>query len=310
MNKTLKIALGAVATLASVAVMGASPACAVVAPVQMSYVVSPHPDDEWQMWSLIENSSDNYKVFITLTRGEQSTYCAAPYTGNPPSVPNPYPNGKWSATCEEARLNSWLGFFTQMSATDPSIPGDWVAQGEKGPFPSKGVSLRVDDGAGLIQASTGARVWLDAQGRGAAVSFDLGDGDLTAAEVRWAVETVRDNRAALGINSTLPNWNVLGAFANTQYANCQIYGHADHTALHDAFWNVDFGAFYQSAASCATDPDGVRTQVVGDNATNTAWGPAGAFKTQFGWLGNYALTQSQAGSVFMRTQSFWTRFWG
>ncbi|MCS5713218.1 hypothetical protein NVV95_01490 [Herbiconiux sp. CPCC 205716] len=34
-------------------------------------VVVPHPDDEFQAWSLL----DGYTVFVVLTRGEQTQYC-------------------------------------------------------------------------------------------------------------------------------------------------------------------------------------------------------------------------------------------
>src|ERR671917_1265731 len=43
---------------------------------RLQYVVVPHPDDEFSAWSLIEKSHDNYPVFIVLTRGERTRYCA------------------------------------------------------------------------------------------------------------------------------------------------------------------------------------------------------------------------------------------
>ena len=37
--------------------------------------VFPHPDDEFQAWSLLEDRPDQYKVFVFGTRGESSGYC-------------------------------------------------------------------------------------------------------------------------------------------------------------------------------------------------------------------------------------------
>lgn len=44
-------------------------------PTQLSYVLFPHPDDEYEGWALIDNSTSNYKVFIMMTRGEETSGC-------------------------------------------------------------------------------------------------------------------------------------------------------------------------------------------------------------------------------------------
>lgn len=268
----------------------AAQASTVPTPTNMSYIAVPHPDDEWQSWALIEGSSLNYKVFILFTQGEQTGYC----------------NPKWTQECKDRRVQSWLDFYTQMSQRDRAIPGDWEKLARTAPFPTRGYTLRVDNGAGLVPANTSAQVYRDRLGRGAAVVYDLGDGDLTDKEVQWAIETTRDNRAALGINTTLPNWNLIGAFYNKYYANCAKYVHADHYAVHRALWNVNFKMKYQSAATCATDPDGSRTQALTQKSKDSAWYVDKAFAKSYGWLAPYSLSENQS-NLFMGTQSYWTR---
>lgn len=279
-------------------------------PSAMSYIVLPHPDDEWQAWSLIENSPANYKVFISTTEGEQSGYCDLPREGTHPR-PMPYPTGKWTPECGDARMNSWLGFLTKMSEHDPTIPGDWGEMELVGPLPAIGFDLSTDDGGVVAPANRMARVWVDDDDRGAAISFDLGDGDLTVQEVEWAVRTVMNNRDELGIDDDLPIYNIIGTFAhNGSYgAQCALYTHPDHRAVHVALYSINFGVTgYQTAATCSTDPDEARTKLVSFDSTVTAWnGPEFAFQTNYGWLGGYPITYYQD-KLFMRTQSFWTRF--
>jgi len=306
---TIPVTAFAVAFMLFSAVVTTAPVAlaSTTSPEQVSYVVLPHPDDEWQAWALIEGSSSNYKVFITLTNGEETRYCDTPYVGAWPA-PNPTPAGKWSQSCADARLNSWTGYLTGMSATDPAIPGDFTYLGVKGPFPSNGVTLNTVDNGVTVASDRTARVWLDRQGMGAAIAFDLGDGDLTADEVKWALETVQSNRAVLGINTTLPDYNVLGSFRNSTNPNCAIYNHSDHTAVHVALWNDDFGVAYRAAATCATDPDASRTKVVTSESASASWASdSKAFQQSYGWLGQYTLSPSQ-GYVFMQTQSFWQRY--
>ena len=57
------------------AVAVAASGCSGGGPDKVSYIVVPHPDDEMQAWSLIENTPDIYEVYIVMTRGEQSFYC-------------------------------------------------------------------------------------------------------------------------------------------------------------------------------------------------------------------------------------------
>jgi hypothetical protein len=290
--------------------IGAAPASAVdyPAPIQMSYVVVPHPDDEWETWALVENSPANYKVFIIPTTGDQTGYCTTPAAGAP--APVPMMSGKWTPECSQARINSWLNFTTGMSQSDPSVPGDWQALGNRGPFPANGTALTRQDGGAPYAASRAPLVFLDRQGRGAAVFYDLGDGDLTEQEVVWAIKTTMDNRAALGINSTLPNYNILGGFSNKYYANCAVYDHPDHYSLHRAIYHYKFAVVYQSAATCRADTDTRRTVKVSQKSSDAAFTTGtGHFRKHYGWLGTYGFATGDSQlNIFMQSQSFWIRY--
>ena len=305
MKSIAKWAVAALAVIVPLA--GITPAYAATYPSQMSYVVVPHPDDEWQAWALVENSPANYKVFVSMTEGEQSGYCDKPAAG---IQPTPAPAGKWSENCALARMNSWLGFFTKMSATDPTIPGDWDTVRETVALPANGYALSTDDGGSIAAADRKAHVAVDKRGRGAAVMFNLGDGDLTTKEVEWAIKAVLGNRAALGINTTLPSYNILGSFSHggSYGSSCYTYPHPDHYAVHKVLYSYNFGTVgYQSAATCSKDGDTARTKTVTSKSVNAAWSSTGAFKTQYGWLGGYALSADQR-KLFMAPQSFWQRY--
>lgn len=268
--RMVALLISALLALAVILITPAPAAEAQAAPSGMSYIVLPHPDDEWQQWALTETSPGNYQVFALMTQGEASGYCVAN-------------GGKGSQECKDKRLASWLGFLTDMSAADPSIPGDWLA-----PVTYQGVTA-----------------WVDAQGRGAAVAFDYGDGNLTEAEVVSAMRFITNpaNRAVLGINATLPNYNMLGSYYNRSYKGCVTYAHADHYAVHRALFHHDLGVVYQAAATCKTDPDARRVQDVKGLSVAAAWTAQALFNRHYGWLGGYQLNKS----VFQSTQAFWVR---
>ena len=325
-----KITIIGVALVLATVSLGLAPTSAhAVGPKQVSYILAPHPDDEFQSWSLVENSPDNYKVFITATRGEETSLCepgnynAALQASLGETAQSPSPAGRWTTSCVAARQESQIRFLTQMSSADASIPGSFGTKATVGPFAANGASLcRSDNGVNSCSAAQRtADVWIDSQGRGAVVSFDLGDGDLNAAEVAWTVATVRDNRGALGINSSLPNFNVVGAFSNTTTA-CVAYPHVDHRAVHQALWNTDFGFRWQAAATCAGDPDQSRAGTVSANAVQSAFAMSGsdqdslsanrlgAHVKQYGWLAGdyYHVDRNGQSLLFHSHQNFWIRF--
>ncbi|WP_420442802.1 hypothetical protein [Candidatus Poriferisodalis sp.] len=285
---------------------------------EMSYIVVPHPDDEMQAWSLIEDSPDAYKVFIMLTIGEQTAYCASPGydEGTGEASPSPWPAGKWTSSCESARQNSFFDFIAAMADSDDGLPSSFTFEGVKGPFDSLGYTICRHDAEGCVSDRT-AKVWISEVA--AVVWFNLGDGDLTDEEVEWAVKTVRDNRSTLGINKSLPNGSLIGAsYWNSSYSGCFVYTHDDHLAVYEALWDTDFDIGYQAAASCDSDPGVARVAQVSyahfDDAFETSGSSRlGAHVVNYGWLwgegpGYWPGDYSGQGELFHRDQAFRVRF--
>ncbi|MBD8022265.1 hypothetical protein [Microbacterium gallinarum] len=287
----------------------------------MSLAVVPHPDDEFQMWSLLEQTPREYKVFVSLTQGEESGFCEPDMLegalqadlGEVP--PSPTPTGRWTAECKEARMASLLGYLSQMSESDASIPGDFAA-GRSIELPAGATSpCRIDDGVEDCEGAREVRVWTDRQDRGAVVAFDLGDGDLTTAEIGWALRSVIDERAALGIDEDLRIGAALGAFANDHH-RCHSYPHPDHLAVHDALRTIDLNIGPQLAATCFADPAQSLTSLVSRGSADAAFslGPhgerLGAHPRHYGWLSvsTYPLGGFLQSELFMRLQSFWVAF--
>lgn len=282
--------------------------------------VLPHPDDEFQVWSMLEDRPSDYKVFLVMTRGENTGSCdpagyAQAVEPDEPA-PNPMPTGRGTVECAQARMNSLLGYLSDMSRSDPTIPGDFGDPVQTNPFPAEpGTVCRTVDGVECAIQNTSAEVWVDRQNRGAVVSFDLGDGDLTEAEATWAITTTLANRAALGIDSTSPPLALVGAFANTSY-DCFPYPHPDHVAVQKALWDTDYGAGLQAAATCANDPDEAFERTVSDESVTAAFqiGPngerLGAHVSNYGWLfpQYYQIDRTGQNLLFTQHQYFWTRF--
>ena len=282
------------------------------------YIGIPHPVDEMQAWSLIENTPDTFKVFVIFTRGEATAYCAEsaydPGTGELP--PTPLPEGKHTRSCEEARRNAFLGFMAAMAGDDPSIPQSFDYQGLAGPFESRGFTLCRFDGEACVSDRTAA-VYTSPQ---ASIAwFNLGDGDLTAGEVEWALATVRDNAPRFGIDASLQSTSQIGAsYWNDSYPECATYAHDDHRSVHEALWQIDFGLGHQAVATCAADPRVSLERHVSAASFDAAFRVSGvqrigAHPVHYGWLaadapgywpGDY---EGQA-EVFHRKQSFWVRF--
>lgn len=285
-------------------------------------VVVPHPDDEFQTWSLIEQRPDEYKVFAIMTQGEETGYCdqdlqaAALQAGLGELPPSPAPDGRWSDACAAARQSSLIGFLTQMSQEDPTIPGDFADAAVHGPLDAAGTPVcRVDDAVSRCDDSLReVDVWLDRQGRGAVVFFDLGDGDATAEEVAWAVQSTIRHGAEWGF-ADAPFGPVIGAFANDS-APCVSYPHPDHVAVHTALWEVDFGVGPQLGATCFVDPRQRMSASVTPSAVQAGFELAedgtrvGAHGRHYGWLHSdvYPIGGIGQSTLFMPVQSFWIRF--
>lgn len=292
-------------------------------PSATTYVVLPHPDDEFQAWSLLEHRPDRYEVLIALTHGEQSAYCRPDLPGYRPGIepaPSPLPTGQGEPSCDEARLTSFRGFVEDMARADDSLPGSFTDLGTRGPFPTGGVALCRDDGDVPCRSVATARVWRDDRGRGALVVFDLGDGDLTAEEVGWALRTVRDQGPALGLGDAPPAGDVVGAYASVP-GDGFPYPHPDHLAVRQALTEVDLGMGRQRGATSRGDPGVALVRDVGEASARTAFGrtddgrAAGAHDRWYGWLwvqddppaDAYPLDREGQGALFHTRQYFWER---
>ena len=290
-------------------------------PTQIDYVVVPHPDDEFQAWSLLERDDSTYKVFILLTRGEQTAFCepgayAAGWQRDLEPPAEPRPRGRWTPSCERARLTSWVSFFAEQAKSDKTLPGDLRPTGTSDALPApRGLVCRQDQDDTCVVDTT-AEVWLDAAGRGALVALNLGDGDLTPREVAWAVRTVRKHRHGLGIDVRLSKGGLIGAsFANSTY-DCFEYPHPDHLAVHEALYEIDFNMAYQAGATCADDPDVAWSRIVSPRSAAAAFSVdqdgtrTGAHTASYGWLAKpyYKLDRQAQRRLFHTKQEFWVRF--
>ena len=299
---------------------GSAPApAAPTTPSRILYIAIPHPDDEFEASALYADRPDLYKVFVLMTRGESTYHCSpVGYALSLLDGATPIgrgPQGMHTASCEEARLESWVKYFTAMSRADSSLPGDFEPPITTPAFPTKGVSLarepRLPDvpggKAGTSFTDTTARVWTDRQGRGALVDFDLGDGDLTPAKVAWAMRTVLSSKQALGLNTALPDDGVVGAYSNPAEQGCFVYTHSDHAAVDDALRDTDFQLRMQAVATCGTDPGTTTTRNVPADELEAAYpadGSDGAFAASYAWLETPVISRTDQSSLFMGVQSF------
>lgn len=305
------------------------PAAIAPAPISVSMVVMPHPDDEMEAWSLIENSSNNYKVFVFVTRGNSTKHCQTPARlealqpawgeiDPTPGTGVSFPLSR--EECSTLRMKSTVQFLNAMNTQDPYLPST-IQQVATMHLPLNGTTLPSGDNS--VEVYDGGKY-------GRVLFFNLTDGTVTKAGVDWVVYSVMNHKSELGIPTNLPVYNVLGPFYNDgRYKDCTTYAHPDHFAVHDAMYHSNYGVSgYQAAATCATDRDAVMTKDV----TQTSWDAAfaldqstrqrlGLFEQHYGWLNpdlsgwnDNPSTSTQlvrgplAHTPFMRHQSFWKRY--
>jgi hypothetical protein len=293
-----------------------------VAEYENVYLAIPHPDDEFQDWGLIENS-DQFKVFVLMTRGEATGFCrpeglSAGYQEGLELAPSPVPTAQFGPDCVDARLNSILGFLQQMSNTDQTIPGDFndpiTVSGIADPESvvcSRMVETR------CVSSNTTAEVWTDRRGRGVLIAFDLGDGNLTVDEVVWALNAVRSAPESFGIDANRPNGFVASAYANDRNPFCFSYPHPDHLAVAAAVRDVDLALGPQFIAACGFPWESQLRLRVSDESADAAFefrSPAeasgavrrGAHEVHYGWLDNsvYPLDRNGQNELFMQNQTF------
>ena len=224
--------------LAGCAAAPAPAARPAAAPTRLQLVVSPHPDDEMEAWSQVEASEQVHTVWLTMTRGEATTRCDPKTCAAELDVaagevaPAPAPLGRGTQSCEDARMGAWTTFLTlargergAAGAPEPGAPRrlDLIAQPATDGLPAAPVATRGG------RPSPGALVW--AGPRQSMVAVDAGDGEVTVAEVGWAV------RAVLALRGDalpdLPLERVVGA-AYVGVPPDATYQHPDHRAVQQA----------------------------------------------------------------------------
>jgi hypothetical protein len=305
----------------------------------ITYVLLTHPYFEITAWGLIDAMPDDFRVLVTLTQGEQVSACNVD-TGPPqfqgPGSPVGQPDlgeelhaaqpwqGRWTAACAEARMASWHAFLDEMARGDSTLPLEpafvrrvcFAGNTDDGTPPR-----RADGSPAVDHLASCADVWVGEQG--ARIAFDLGDGDLTTAEVMWAFRSVRENEALLGLPA-LPTRTVIGAGlynvddpARGTLANpdCDVTGHSDVRAIHEAVTGQDLGVGTQWMRACETDPavaaTGGRIETIPDAtyARAMALDPTtmrrqGVAQRAYGWLVSGGLKTCVAGCQFGQRQAF------
>ena len=267
--------------------------------MHLVYVVVPHPDDELEAWSLLEDRAGQYPVFVLCTHGEQTVYAdgrgAQPELGE--RIPLPQPWGEpGSATVRAQRLGSFTAFLDRAAALDPHLDAELVDHGVLADGPSP-FSLAVGE-------------------RSARVVFDGGDGRLSPEFVTAALQRTRALRT-----THLPvreEGGVVGAAYWSTTAGSVRYAHRDHRAVHTALWHTDQGVpGPQECRTGRTDPDAVRTSSISASTYDALMGIApdgrrtGVFQVVYGWLGppqGWPAGQTDATTMWSRQQSFWRRF--
>ena len=263
------------------------------------YVVVPHPDDELEAWSLLEDRADQYPVFVLCTHGEQTVYADGrghqPELGERTPLPQPW-GGRGSAAVRAQRLDSFAAFLDGAAALDPQLDAPLVDHGvlEDGPSP---FSLAVGE-------------------RSARVVFDGGDGRLTPAFVTAALQRTRAlRRTHLPVHE---EGGVVGAAYWNASPGSVRYVHRDHRAVHEALWSTDQGVpGPQECRTGSADPDATRTEQITPGTYDALMGLAedgrrtGVFQVVYGWLGppqGWPRGETDATTMWSRTQSFWRRF--
>lgn len=286
------------------------------------YAAMPHPDDEFQAWSLLENS-DHFTVIVFLTGGERTQHCSEEGFSRgwqegleiPPST---IPTALEDGTCFEARLESTRRYFEQMSQIDNTIPGDF-AEGLT-------VSDLVDDddvvcsreaGGECTEINLDAEVWPDQQQRGVLIAFDLGDGNLTQPEVEWALTQVQESPVKFGIDPELPSGYAVSGYYNDDNPDCFDYPHPDHGAVARTLESVDLGLGLQIVATCSDPGKDVLNLTVSERSADAAFHfradsevenavRQGAHEAHYGWLSPtvYSLDREHQQELFMQKQTF------
>ena len=293
--------------------------------------MTPHPDNELESWALVANDSGHFIVFVLFTHGEETSFCDGHglQADLGERIPQPQPfTGRLTANCDGERIDSWNAFLDGMASvnTNLGIPAP-IGHFEGTYDPKRVTPTRCD--AGQCSPSAGYDVWVGA--RTARFIFNLGDGDLTADEVTWAIQTVRANRDRLPVGR---EDDIVGsAYYNASAPSFTGDTHPDHAAVHDALFDTDqHTPGPQLGRTIPSDPNVTVTAVI-DDATycsmmcvdpppidpdaNPDAQRTGVFQRVYGWLafGPSATANSYwpvsfqpTVTAFSQSEDFWSRF--
>lgn len=286
------------------------------------YAAMPHPDDEFQAWSLLEDS-DHFTVIVLMTRGERTQYCSEEgflrgWQEGLEISPSTIPEALEDETCAAARMESIRGYLDQMSQTDTSIPGDLEDSFTVDDLTdNEGIVCSREADGECTQTNLSAEVWLDRQKRGALISFDLGDGNLNQDEVAWALAHIKEDPEKFGIDPQLPDGFVVSGYYSDDNPNCYEYPHPDHAAVAQTLESVELGLGPQFVTTCSEAGKNVLQRTVSDRSADAAFQfraetesegavREGAHEAHYGWLSEtvYPLDREQQQLLFMQEQTF------
>ncbi|HMK12199.1 MAG TPA: hypothetical protein VK461_11495 [Acidimicrobiales bacterium] len=312
---------------------GGQPPTSVVAPaspdLKIRYIVIPHPDDEFEAWSMVANDTTHYIVFILLTRGEYSQFCNG--SGIPEQQqergerePQPQPfMGEGTSSCAQQRVDAWSSFLDARGGVESSIgrPG-FLGQFDMNLPAGATLPSKIDSAGQRIPATT-YLLWVG--DKSARFVFDFGDRDLSLNEVVLGIQTVRDLRFRV-LPVTDEDDLVAGAYFNDSFDPSIRYQHPDHKAVQEAIKEFDFQMpGPQWGRTVPEDPDVAETLEVPpsiycavmcvdpdpiDPVTNPDALRTGTLQADYGWLAPvyWVGAELPSGSIFSREQSFWKRF--
>lgn len=296
------------------------------------YVVTPHPDDEFEAWSMVDESL-HYTVFILLTRGENSGFCngagiSTEVVGDQARlaerIPFPQPFQGPGQVCAQQRIDAWSSFLNEMSSADSAVDlPTYLGEFNTAIDPNRFIPSRLS--GGLRVPATNYQLWVGP--KTARFVFDLGDGDLSENEVIWAIDRVRELRSKV-LPVQAEDSAIAAAYYNDRFSGGVTYVHPDHAAVQDALLDHDFGLPRgQYGRTVPGDPDRTITLSIQpsvycaamcvapgpiDPTTNPNALRSGFLQRNYGWLAPayWAGAELPSGSIFSRSQDFWRRFGG
>ncbi len=248
----------------------------------IDYAFVAHPDDEMEGWAAIQNDPQAYPVIVLLTRGENTSFCnTASYNlGYQPALKElpaiPLPTAQGTATCAQARIDSFNAFLDDFASVDPA---HLDVIGNIAPISGNGPPLPATCSAN----STSYWLWIGAHH--ARLVLNVGDGKVQPCAVVWALQVARS------ILPLLPVQTELNAVGDSYYApptvctGSIVYTHPDHGAIYTALRSIALGVpGQQYQLVCAAD--GANAVMTLPSATQSFLFPSisGAIERHYGWL--------------------------